>query len=205
MQRIVIGGLAAISAAAMIFVFVTFKPYRIPTGSMIPTVDIGDRVIVNRRAKDVLRGDLITFAYPLNPKSTMMKRVAGLPCDTIEIRDKQLFVNGVRATEPYVIHDDEQVYPNRPDLPEPYRSRDHFGPYTVPAGHYFVLGDNRDKSADSRYWGTIPADSVLGRVVLVLGGRHAGRPPRPPVLASLPACRSILFAPPARPATTRAR
>lgn len=205
MQRIVIGGLAAISAAAMIFFAVTFKSYRIPTVSMIPTVDVGDHVLVNRRAKDVLRGDLIAFAYPLDPKTTMMKRVVGLPCDTIEIRNKQLFVNGTLATEPYAMHDDKQVFPNLPHLPEPYRSRDQYGPYTVPDGEYFVLGDNRDKSADSRYWGPVPADHVLGRVVLVLGGKHARRPPRPPVLASLPACRTILSAPPARRVTTPAR
>ena len=96
-----------------------------------------------------------------------MKRIVGLPGETIEIRDKQLFVNGSPLAEPYVHHEDREIYPRNDMLPEPYRSRDQFGPLTIPASHYFMLGDNRDRSHDSRWWGALPAKNVIGRAVLV--------------------------------------
>lgn len=164
----------------------------------------GSTAVMNRWARDVLRGDLVVFRLPIDPKTTIAKRVVGLPCDTIEIRAKQLFVNGARANEPYVIHHDPVTYPHVAGLPEPYASRDHFGPFVVPARHYFVLGDNRDRSNDSRFIGPIAADAMLGRVALIVSEKGFVRPPRPPVLASLPACRSIMFAPPAGPLTTPA-
>ncbi|MBV9495913.1 MAG: signal peptidase I [Acidobacteria bacterium] len=205
MLRMIIGGLAILATAAVFAFLVVFKTYRIPTESMAPTIPAGSAVLMNRWAKDVQRGDLLVFRFPLDPKTTLAKRVVGLPCDTIEIRDKQLFVNGAPANEPYVIHSDPVIYPREAGLPEPYASRDQFGPLVVPVGHYFVLGDNRDRSNDSRFIGPIEADAMLGRVALIVSEKGFVRPPRPPVLASLPACRSIMFAPPAEPLTTPAR
>jgi signal peptidase I len=188
MRIMILRGLVLTGVAAFLSFLVLFKQYRIPTGAMVPTIPIGSRALMGRFARDVVRGDIIVFDYPLQENVAFTKRVVGMPCDTIEIRDKQLFVNGAAAREPYVVHEDAAVYPNMPKLPEPYRSRDQFGPYVVPAGRY-VMGDNRDQSADSRYWGTVAATSVHGRIVAVISKSGITRPPRPPALASLPRCR----------------
>src|SRR5919205_233089 len=139
---------------ARIFVFQAFK---IPTGSMEDNLKIGDHIIVNKfiygpgpnihgllPLRDIDRGDIIVFRYPLQPDTDFVKRVIGMPGDVIEVRDKNVSVNGKELSEPYVLHEDPQIYPLQPALPEPYRSRDQFGPYTVPPGQYFAMGDNRD-------------------------------------------------------------
>jgi signal peptidase I len=164
---------------ARIFVFQAFK---IPTGSMEDNLKVGDHIIVNKciygpmgnslmaplvPLRDIRRGDIIVFRYPLNPDTDFVKRVIGLPGDTVSIRDKKVFVNGRRLDEPYVVYDDPQTYPGGEFLPEPYRSRDHYGPVTIPEGQYFAMGDNRDHSSDSRYWGTVPRSLIKGRAFLV--------------------------------------
>ena len=165
---------------ARIFVFQAFK---IPTGSMEDNLKIGDHIIVNKfiygpfsetnplgklfPLREIRRGDIIVFRYPLAPETDFVKRVIGLPGDTVEVRDKVVSINGKPLVEPYVIHDDPQTYPIRPALPEPYRSRDQFGPYLVPEGEYFAMGDNRDKSSDSRYWGTVRRSMIKGRAFMV--------------------------------------
>ena len=103
----------------------------------------------------------------MQPEVVFAKRLVAVGGDTVEIRSKQLFVNGKSLAEPYAVHLDPTIYPASPTLPEPYRSRDHFGPYQVPTGSFFVLGDNRDSSSDSRYWGVVPAENLRGRVVLL--------------------------------------
>jgi signal peptidase I len=153
--------------AGWVFAF-SFKTYRQLSGSMDPTVGIGDRVLVRKWAQPK-RGDIIAFEYPLQPSTLFIKRIVALPGQTVAIRDKQLFIDGKKMDESYVVHDDPQTFPNDPKLPEPYRSRDNYGPFVVPANSYFVLGDNRDRSSDSRYWGTVPRDGVRGVVVLVVG------------------------------------
>jgi signal peptidase I len=175
---------------ARIFVFQAFK---IPTGSMEDNLKVGDHIIVNKfiygpepgsflrklvPLRDVKRGDVIVFRYPLQPDTDFVKRVIGMPGDTIEIRDKKVAVNGKQLDEPYVIHEDQQMYPLQPALPEPYRSRDQFGPYTVPQGQYFAMGDNRDRSSDSRYWGTVPRSMIKGRAFMVYWS-FRGTPPPP--------------------------
>ena len=144
-----------------------FPMYRNTTAGMDPTVGAGDFVITNR-SEDVHRGDVIVHAYPLQPKTFFIKRVIGVPGDVVLIRDKQVFVNGRQLSEPYAVHSDSNIYPLDPRLPEPYRSRDQFGPFTVAAGQVFVLGDNRDRSADSRFWGTVPQSYVRGHVLFVM-------------------------------------
>src|SRR6266702_3278424 len=163
---------------ARIFAFQAFK---IPTGSMEDNLKVGDHIIVNKfiygpasdpwkglfPLRDPKRGDIIVFRYPLQPDTDFVKRVIGMPGDTVEIRDKKVSVNGKALNEPYVIHEDSTVYPLQPALPEPYRSRDQFGPFTVPLGQYFAMGDNRDRSSDSRYWGTVPRSMIKGRAFMV--------------------------------------
>jgi signal peptidase I len=174
---------------ARIFVFQAFK---IPTGSMEDNLKVGDHIIVNKfiygpapnslkgfiPLRDIRRTDIIVFRYPLQPDTDFVKRVIGMPGDILEIRDKKVSINGKQLDEPYVIHEDSTIYPLQPALPEPYRSRDQFGPYTVPPGQYFAMGDNRDRSSDSRYWGTVPRGMIKGRAFMVYWS-FASVPPPP--------------------------
>lgn len=172
---------------ARIFVFQAFK---IPTGSMEDNLKVGDHIIVNKfiygpgskgggllPLRDIKRGDIIVFRYPLQPDTDFVKRVIGMPGDTVEVRDKIVSVNGTALNELYVIHDDPQVYPLQPALPEPYRSRDQFGPFKVPQGQYFAMGDNRDRSSDSRYWGTVPRSMIKGKAFMVYWSFRGTPPP----------------------------
>ncbi|MEO6259672.1 MAG: signal peptidase I [Thermoanaerobaculia bacterium] len=174
---------------ARIFAFQAFK---IPTGSMEDNLKVGDHIIVNKfiygpsgplaakllPLRDIKRGDIIVFRYPLQPDTDFVKRVIGMPGDIVEVRDKVVSINGTPTVEPYVIHDDPTIYPPRPALPEPYRSRDQFGPYTVAPDSYFAMGDNRDRSSDSRYWGTVPRSMIKGRAFMVYWS-FEGTPPSP--------------------------
>jgi len=174
---------------ARIFVFQAFK---IPTGSMEDNLKIGDHIIVNKfiygpattawkklfALRDPKRGDIIVFRYPLQPDTDFVKRVIGMPGDTVEIRDKVVYINGKALDEPYVIHVDSTIFPKQPALPEPYHSRDQFGPVSVPDGQYFAMGDNRDRSSDSRYWGFVPRGMIKGRAFMVYWS-FASVPPPP--------------------------
>jgi signal peptidase I len=172
---------------ARIFVFQAFK---IPTGSMEDNLKVGDHIVVNKfiygpgpnfgllPLRDIKRGDIIVFRYPLQPDTDFVKRVIGMPGDTVSVRDKIVSVNGKALDEAYVVHEDPQVYPLQPALPEPYRSRDQFGPFKVPDGQYFAMGDNRDRSSDSRYWGTVPRTMIKGRAFMVYWS-FRGQPPPP--------------------------
>ena len=153
------------------------KTFYIPSASMEDTLLIGDHLFVNRfiygaqngglaaklfPLRDVDRGDVVIFRSPERPSVDMVKRCIGVPGDTIEVVDKDLFVNGQRVDDsPYTKHDDGMM------LSRSMRQRDNFGPYTVPEGHYFCMGDNRDHSYDSRFWGPVPARYVKGRAFLV--------------------------------------
>jgi signal peptidase I len=173
---------------ARIFAFQAFK---IPTGSMEDNLKVGDHIVVNKfiygpvgtpwmklfPLRDIRRGDIIVFRYPLQPETDFVKRVIGLPGDTVEVRDKKVSINGKPLIEPYVIHKDQTVYPLQPALPEPYRSRDQFGPYTVPPDSYFAMGDNRDRSSDSRYWGTVPRSMIKGKAFMVYWSFRSHPPP----------------------------
>ncbi len=195
---------------ARIFVFQAFK---IPTGSMEDNLKIGDHIIVNKfiygpasetwqklfPLREIRRGDIIVFRYPLQPDTDFVKRVVGMPGDTLEIRDKQVFINGKPHREPYVIHDDPMLFrarnPDAPPLPEPYRSRDQFGPYTVPDGTYFAMGDNRDRSSDSRYWGTVPRAMIKGRAFMVYWSFEGTPPPAdsPPIERIKELAKVVIF------------
>jgi signal peptidase I len=173
---------------AKIFVFQAFK---IPSGSMLDNLLVGDHIIVNKYVygpggpghgflglRDVERGDIVVFRFPQDPTTDFVKRVVGLPGETITIRDKSVYVDGRKLPEPYTIYVDDVTYPAQPALPEPYRSRDQFGPVKVPRGQYFVMGDNRDRSNDSRFWGTVPRSMIKGRALLVYWS-YKGIPPPP--------------------------
>jgi len=137
------------------------QAFWIPSGSMEPTLHVGDRILAYKLfygIENVKRGDVIVFKYPLNPRKDFVKRVIGLPGDEIEIKDKKVYVNGKLLMESYVIHEDlrERGFP-----------RDEYGPVQVPDNSLFVLGDNRDTSDDSRYWGFVPAENIIARAFLV--------------------------------------
>jgi signal peptidase I len=143
---------------------------------MSPTIAQGEQVIV-RRTGDVTTGDIIAFRAPYDERVEHISRIVAAGGDTVQIRDKRLFINGKEINEPYVVHEDPEIYPRKLELPEPYRSRDHFGPFVIPANHFFTLGDNRDHSYDGRYWGAVPAKNVIGRVILIYSARGFRRPP----------------------------
>jgi signal peptidase I len=134
----------------------------ISNGAMVPTFLPGDHVIVHRTAYHAAgpqRGDVVLYRYPDEKGKRFVHRVIGLPGDRIEIRTQSLSVNGEVVTEPYVQHTDQPL--------EPGNVRDHIGPMTVPPEAYFVLGDNREESLDSRFLGSISKSHVLGQVVLI--------------------------------------
>jgi signal peptidase I len=158
----------AIVAALLIQAFVV-KPFRIPTPSMVDTLRPGDRVLVNRfvyHLRRPQRGDIVVFEYPRNRDVMFIKRVIGLPGDTLEARAGRLYVNGRLLDEPYVHRTDGVCDPTNASGPaagttmrEPWSLAQ---PYTVGDDQYFVMGDNRTRSDDSRVWGTVPAANIIG-------------------------------------------
>lgn len=180
----------------LLFVFLLrsflVEPYRIPSGSMEPTLLVGDFIVVNKFTygirlpvmnKKVITinepklGDVMVFRYPPDPKVNFIKRVIGLPGDKIVYQNKQLFINGKHITKKLLqtethVSDENETYPMRlylEELPEaPHDIYEHLGPgqsvsLTVPDGHYFVMGDNRDESDDSRFWGFVPEQNIIGK------------------------------------------
>ena len=157
------------------------KTFYIPSSSMEDTLLIGDHLFVNRfiyggkggeapswlPERPVRHGDIVIFRSPEQPKIDLIKRAIGMPGDTLQMIDKQLYINGEMQTEPWAIHRDSNVYPDRPGVPAALRARDNWGPIIVPDGEYFCMGDNRDNSYDSRYWGFLPAKMLAGRAVLI--------------------------------------
>ncbi|MBN2406415.1 MAG: signal peptidase I [Elusimicrobia bacterium] len=175
-------GLWAVVIALFVMSFI-IQAFKIPSGSMENTLLIGDHLFVNkfiygirvpfRKDKRLLvikkpqRGDIIVFEYPKEPSKDYIKRCIGLPGDTIEIVDKQVYVNGRLQDEPYVVHKDPLTYPNSQYTSESRKNRDNFGPIVVPEGEYFMMGDNRDYSSDSRFWGPLPEKYIKGEALLI--------------------------------------
>lgn len=155
-----------------VFVVQTFY---IPSGSMEDTLLIGDHLFVNRfiygpaatdlerqllPLRPVQRGDIVIFRSKTDRGLDVVKRTIGIPGDTIQVQEKQLFLNGKEVDDSaYAVH-------KRSDEP-PYAPRDYFGPVTVPPNRYFFMGDNRDESLDSRFWGFLPAHLVKGRALFI--------------------------------------
>lgn len=159
-----------------------FQAFEVPSASMEKSVLTGDLLLVNKfvygprgrgplsgllPARGLCRGDVVVFRFPEDPRRDFIKRVVALPGESIEIHDKRVFVDGRPLTEPYAFHADDTIWPDDPDIAELRRRRDQVPPFRVPAGAYFVMGDNRDASSDSRYWGPVPAELLEGRALLV--------------------------------------
>src|SRR5688500_8015854 len=152
------------------------QAFRIPSESMLNTLLVGDYLFVNKLDygpkvpftetrlpgfRDPRPGDIIVFQYPDDPRRDYIKRCVALGGQTIEIKDKVLYVDGKKQVEPYVTHIDPTT---RPATVDP---RDNYGPYQVPPGHLFMMGDNRDNSNDSRFWGTVDMGLVKGRAMFL--------------------------------------
>jgi signal peptidase I len=154
------------------------QAFKIPSGSMEPNLLIGDHLLVNKFVsaptmtgvertllpiEPIQRGDVIVFKHPDNPDRDLIKRTIGLPGETIELRNRTVYVNGVPLAEPYA----HFMFPaGATDISETDVRRN-YGPVTVPAGQYFMMGDNRDNSEDSRYWGFLPRDHVKGKALFL--------------------------------------
>ena len=148
------------------------QPFIIPSGSMLDTLHIGDLLFVTKFSygihlpfmpKEIIstgepqRGDIIVFPYPEDPSQDYIKRVVGIPGDVLEIRDKQLYRNGEAVQEAYIKHTDSTLMGRRDNMP----------PTTVPSGKVFVMGDNRDQSMDSRFWGFVNKDTIVGKAFVI--------------------------------------
>ncbi len=166
--------------AVFVFFVMTFvaQAFQIPTGSMEPTLLIGDFLLVNKMAytrpvlplegallphKVIRRQDIVVFKWPKDLTKDFVKRVIALEGEKVEIRDKQVFINDKAIEEPYKVHSDSQVYAKNDTYHYDDAIRDNYGPVVVPPGHLFVMGDNRDNSADSRYWGFLPLSYIKGK------------------------------------------
>jgi signal peptidase I (EC:3.4.21.89). Serine peptidase. MEROPS family S26A len=160
------------------------QAYNIPSGSMKPTLLVGDFILVNKlvyRFSEPQRGDIVVFKYPIDPNIDFIKRIIALPGEEVEVRNNQVFINGKPLPLIEVGRGEENgvrkvIYEEV--LPEgikhkvqfyedfPFSKRD-FGPVVVPPNHYFVMGDNRDNSEDSRYWGFLPKENIVGKAFVI--------------------------------------
>ena len=162
----------SIVITAIIALFATtyvIQAFKIPTGSMESNLLIGDHLLVNKFVyglqngflskllpyKTPKRGDIIVFKYPNSPEVAYVKRLMGMPGDKVEMFGRTLYINGEALKEDYTQYID------------PGSVHDHFGPYNIPKGQYFAMGDNRDNSQDSRYWGFVPRDYILGKALVI--------------------------------------
>jgi signal peptidase I len=164
------------------------QAFKIPTGSMENNLLIGDHLLVNKFifgptplaiGRAVLpvraprRGDVVVFKYPDEPDRDFIKRIIGLPGETVELRNKKVYINGQPLDEPYV----HFLTPPSSDYQEvtSFDVRERYGPVSVPPDQYFVMGDNRDNSQDSRYWGFLPRGYIKGRAALIYWSYESGR------------------------------
>jgi signal peptidase I len=169
----------AIGMALLLALFIrTFivQAFKIPSGSMIPTLQIGDHILVNKLAYGVRipglgryamhfakpkRGDVVVFIFPEDRTKDFIKRVIGVAGDSVEIRNKKIFINGQPVDDPHAYFEGDEMPGGGVQI------KDDYGPKTVPENHIFVMGDNRDKSYDSRFWGYVDLDEVKGKAFLI--------------------------------------
>jgi len=179
------------TVAAALVLFLTIRTFaveafKIPTGSMENNLLIGDHLLVNKfvfapnatrpeRAlmpeRDIHRGDVVVFKYPDEPERDFIKRVIGLPGETLELRNKKVYVDGKPLDEPYV-HFLEPASTSQEVTSFDVRER--YGPVKVPTEQYFVMGDNRDNSQDSRYWGFLPRSYIKGKALMIYWSYESG-------------------------------
>jgi signal peptidase I len=186
-----------LSIAVIVIFVITFvvQAFRVPSESMENTLLIGDFLLADKLHfagangalhnilpyRAIQRGDIIVFRYPVDPDTYFVKRVIGLPRDHVRLRDKTVYVNGTALREKYTVYGPQDYDSYRDDFPSPrsfssnvdYHWRGelpHFisdGELIVPEGRYFVMGDNRDRSLDSRYWGFVPRGNIVGRPLVI--------------------------------------
>jgi signal peptidase I len=175
----------AVILALFIRTFV-FQAFKIPTGSMEENLLIGDHLIVNKMLyspssaledataplRDVRRSDVVVFKFPDDPKRDFIKRAIGLPGERVRIKDKKVYIDDVMLDEPYVFFQDSSGS-NLGFSPD--SMRDSMPELIVPDGHYFVMGDNRDNSHDSRYWGTLDGELLKGRALVIYWSYESDR------------------------------
>jgi len=162
----------ALIAALFIRTFIV-QAFKIPSGSMLPTLQIGDHILVNKLAYGIRipfweryvvgfgkpkGGDVVVFVYPVDRSKDFIKRIIGVEGDRVKIRNKKVFINGAPIEDPHASFRGNSSGP-------PFR--DHYGPRSVPKGHIFVMGDNRDSSLDSRFWGYVNLKDVKGKAFVI--------------------------------------
>ncbi len=167
--------LVAVLLAVVIRTYV-IQAFKIPSGSMLPTLQIGDHLLVNKfiygteipfkgervfRWKEIKRGDIVVFKFPKDRSVDYIKRVIGLPGDSIQVSNKKVMINGKAIEDAYAHFTSKSV------LSSFSGPRDNYGPVTVPQGKIFVMGDNRDNSYDSRFWGFVDKRDVLGKALVI--------------------------------------
>jgi signal peptidase I len=178
----------AVILALFVRTFVV-QAFKIPTGSMENNLLIGDHLLVNKFVYGpaetgvertllpigtIKRGEVLVFKYPEQPDRDFIKRVIGLPGETLEVRQKKVYINGKPLDEPYTHF---LTAPTGSAFHEEtsFDVREQYGPVTVPPDHYFMMGDNRDNSQDSRYWGFLPRENIKGRALLIYWSYEAER------------------------------
>jgi signal peptidase I len=179
----------AVILALFIRTFVV-QAFKIPTGSMENNLLIGDHLLVNKfifaptasaveravlPAGSIKRGDVIVFKYPEEPDRDFIKRVIGLPGEALEVRDKKVYINGQPLDEPYVHFLQPPSTASEWSEVTSFDVRERYGPVTVPGDQYFMMGDNRDNSQDSRYWGFLPRELVKGKALVIYWSYESGR------------------------------
>ncbi|ADH86979.1 signal peptidase I [Desulfurivibrio alkaliphilus] len=167
--------IVALLLALLIRTFVV-QAFKIPSGSMEPTLLIGDHLLVNKfvygvrnpfsgevwvSLQEPKRYDVVVFRYPRNPRQDYIKRIIGLPGETVEIRDKQVYIDGEPLEDPRAVFRDDDI------LPPSRQPRDNFGPVKVGPDELFTLGDNRDNSHDSRFWGMVETTALRGKAFVL--------------------------------------
>ncbi|NOX33915.1 MAG: signal peptidase I [Deltaproteobacteria bacterium] len=176
----------AIVIAIIIAMFIrTFiiQAFKIPSGSMLQTLQIGDQILVNKfiygvkipftdgktliQVENPKKGDIVVFKFPEDPSKDFIKRVIATGGDTLEIREKKIYVNGKLVDgKPYAVYGDSTIYP--PYYPDPNKARrDNLQKITIPENKIFVMGDNRDNSYDSRFWGFVDLTAVRGKAIII--------------------------------------
>jgi signal peptidase I len=178
----------AVILALFIRTFVV-QAFKIPTGSMEENLLIGDHLLVNKFVfgptastveqrvlpiDEIERGDVIVFKYPVEPERDFIKRVIGLPGEMVEVRERKVYIDGKPIEEPYAHY---LLPASSSDYHEvtSFDVRERYGPVTVPPNQYFVMGDNRDNSQDSRYWGFLPRENVKGKALLIYWSYESDR------------------------------
>jgi signal peptidase I len=166
--------IVAVLLALVIRTFIV-QAFKIPSGSMEDTLLVGDHLLVTKflygskipftdtkilKIRDPQRGDVVVFEYPEDPSKDFIKRVVGLPGDVVEGKEKKVFVNGKPFENPHEIHKEQEI------IPKAQNPRDTFGPVKVPADSYFMMGDNRDRSYDSRFWGVVKSSKIKGKALI---------------------------------------